>query len=229
MGLSWLVRGGGEIGDTRETQNLVGETPCGFESHPPHMRILVLGARGSVGSHIAEEARRRGHDVTAAGRDTLDATDPQSIARAADGHDAVISAVISRADPETVVRVVRALLAAGVPRTIVVGGAGTLETEPGKLVIDLDDFNPDYRAEAQAHLDALRLLDQAETRVDWTVITPPRKFDDSGRTGAYRTGGDALLLDAEGASRISLEDFAVAIVDEVERPAHSRTRFSVAY
>ena len=193
------------------------------------MKILVLGARGSVGSHIAEEARRRGHDVTAATRDTVDATDPDSVASAAAGHDAVISAVINRSSPETVVRVVQALLSARVPRVIVVGGAGTLETEPGELVMDLDDFNPDYRAEAQAHLDALHLLQQTETPVEWTVVTPPRSFDESGRTGSYRTGGDALLLDPEGASRISLEDFAVAIVDEAEQSANPRARVSVAY
>ena len=193
------------------------------------MKILVLGAGGSVGSHIVEEARGRGHDVVASTRETVDATDAESISHAAAGNDAVISAVINRSEPETVVRVVQALLAARVPRTLVVGGAGTLEAQPGRLVMDLDDFNPDYRAEAQAHLDALHLLRQPDTAIDWTVVTPPRSFDDSGRTGSYRTGGDELLLDADGASRISLEDFAVAFVDELERPAHGRARFSVAY
>jgi uncharacterized protein len=193
------------------------------------VKILVLGARGSVGSRIADEARRRGHEVTEGRRDTIDATDPESIGRAAAGHDVVISAVIDRSVPETVVRVARALLAASVPRVIVVGGAGTLQAEPGRLVMDLGDFNPDYRAEARAHLQALELLRAAHEPIEWTVVTPPRSFDDLGRTGSFRVGGDELLLDDEGRSRISPEDFAVAVLDEVEKRQCVRTRFSVAY
>lgn len=136
-------------------------------------------------------------------------------------------------DHRSCLDIVPALLAgvalARVHRLIVVGGAGTLEAEPGRLVMDLDDFNPDYRAEAQAHLDALNVLRTAETPVDWTVITPPRSFDGTGRTGSYRTAVDELLIDGNGRSRISLEDFAVAVLDEVEAERHPRARFSVAY
>jgi putative NADH-flavin reductase len=193
------------------------------------MRILVLGAGGAVGSHIADEAIRRGHDVTGAGREAV--RDADSLSAAAAGHDVVINAAFDRSRPESLLEILRALLGglprAGVERLILVGGAGTLEAEPGRLVMDLVDFNPDYQAEAQAHLDALRALMQAETPLDWTVITPPRTFDDSGRTGAYRTGGDELLLDDEGRSRLSLEDFAVAVLDEAETPRHPRARFSV--
>jgi uncharacterized protein len=231
--LSLRVRGGGETGDTREAQNLVGETPCGFESHPPHLKIPVLGATGGVGSHIVEEARRRGHDVTAATRDLVDATDAASIARAAAKQDLVISAVVNRSDPAMIVDVARALLAgldqAGTPRLIVVGGAGTLEVEPGMRVVDLPDFNPDYKAEALAHADVLELLRNTSTPVTWTVVTPPRSFDDSGRTGSYREAADELLLDEDGRSRISLEDFAGAILDEAESPRHPNARFTVAY
>jgi len=197
------------------------------------VKVLVLGARGGVGSRIVDEATGRGHDVTQGARDLVDVTDAGSVGHAAAGHDLVVNAAFDRARPESLLEVVRALLAgleeAGVPRLILVGGAGTLETADGGLVMDLPDFNPDYRAEAQAHLDALRLLRQSETQVDWTVITPPRSFDESGRTGAYRTAGDELLLDGNGASRISLEDFADAILDEAESPRHPRARFSVAY
>jgi putative NADH-flavin reductase len=193
------------------------------------VKILVLGAKGAVGSHLVEEAERRGHEVTRGGRETVDATDPESIALAAAGHDVVISAVIDRSAPDTVLRVARALLASRVPRAIVVGGAGTLEVGPGRRVIDLPDFNPDYRAEAQAHIDALELLRRAETPLDWTVITPPRSFDDSGRTSRYRVSSDEILYDEEGKNRISLEDFAVAALDETEHPRHARKRFSVAY
>ena len=197
------------------------------------MKVLVLGASGLVGSRLVDEARRRGHEVTAGTRELVDATDPDSVAEAAVGHDVVVSAVINRSAPETVLRAAQALLAgvgrAGVERLILVGGAGTLETAPGRYVMDADDFNPDFRAEAMAHLEALRFLQAADTPVEWTVVTPPRRFDERGRTGTYRVGGDQLLLDEEGLSRISIEDFAVAILDEAEHSRHPRERFSVAY
>jgi uncharacterized protein len=197
------------------------------------VKILILGASGTVGAHIAAEALRRGHDVTAAGRDDITATDAGGVAHGAAGHDVVVSAAFDRSNPEALLDIVRALLAglarAGVERLILVGGAGTLVAQDGRPVMDLDDFNPAYRAEAQAHRDALALLREAETRIDWTVITPPRSFADGGRTGSYRTGSDELLLDENGLSRISLEDFAAAVVDEAETPQHLRTRFSVAY
>jgi putative NADH-flavin reductase len=197
------------------------------------MKILVLGANGFVGSHLVEEAALRGHEVTPGVRGLVDATDPASVAEAAAGHDVVLSAVIDRSAPETVPRAVQALLAglerAGVGRLVVVGGAGTLETAPGRYVMGLDDFNPDFRAEAIAHLEALRALQAAETQVEWICVTPPRRFDDTGRTGSYRVGGDQLLVDANEMSHIAIEDFAVAVLDEAENPQHSRTRFTVAY
>ena len=197
------------------------------------VKILILGATGVVGAHIADEAVRRGHSVTAAGRDAVTATDADSVARTAVGHDAVVNAAFDRSNPGTLLDIARALLAglaqAGVGRLILVGGAGTLEAQDGRLVMDLDDFNPAYRAEAQAHGDALAILREADTPVDWTVITPPRSFDGTGRTRSYRTGRDELLLDENGLSRISLEDFAAAVVDEAETPQHLRARFSVAY
>jgi putative NADH-flavin reductase len=195
------------------------------------MRVLILGAGGGVGSHVAEEARGRGHDVTGAGRDAM--RDADAVAAAARGHDVVINAAFDRSRPDSLLEILQALLAglprAGVDRLILVGGAGTLEVEPGKRVVDLDDFNPDYKSEALAHADALALLRAADTRLDWTVVTPPRSFDESGRTGSYREAADALLLDADGLSRISLEDFAAAILDEAESPRHTRARFTVAY
>jgi putative NADH-flavin reductase len=195
------------------------------------MRVLILGAGGGVGSHIVEEARSRGHDVTGAGRDA--ARDADTVAAAAAGHDLVISAAFDRSRPDSLLEILEALLhglpRAGVGRLILVGGAGTLEVEPGKRVVDLDDFNPDYKAEALAHADALELLREADTPLDWTIVTPPRSFDDSGRTGSYREAAKEPLVDAEGLSRISLEDFAAAVLDEAESPRHRRARFTVAY
>jgi len=196
------------------------------------VKILVLGARGQVGSRIVAEARRRSHQLTAAGRE-VDATDATSTAAAAFGHDLVISAVINRRRPEMLLEVAHALLAglerAGAPRLIVVGGAGTLELAPGQRVLDAADFNPDYKAEAQALLDVLTILRGADTPVEWSYITPPRGLAPGERTGSYRVGGDAIFYDGEGKSRISMEDFAVAILDEAEHPRHARSRFSVAY
>jgi putative NADH-flavin reductase len=196
------------------------------------VKLLVLGASGAVGSRLVREALRRGHDVTAPSRDVVDATSADSVANAAAGHDVVLSAVINRSAPEMLLDVARALIEglerAGVPRLIVVGGAGTLELEPGRLVMDADDFNPDYRAEAKALLDVLHILREAETPVDWTYITPPRGLAPGERTGLYRLGGDRILYDAEGRNRLSMEDFAVAILDEAEEARHTRTRFSVA-
>jgi putative NADH-flavin reductase len=197
------------------------------------VRILVLGARGAVGSRFVQEALRRGHEVTEGTRDVVDATDAESVAAAAAGHDVVLSAVIDRSAPERLVDVARALLAglerAGAPRLIVVGGAGTLELEPGLFVLDSDDFNVAYRPEAAALLEVLRILQAAATPVDWSYITPPRGLAPGERTGSYRVGSDQVLVDQEGKSRISMEDFAVAALDEAERPQHTRRRFSVAY
>jgi putative NADH-flavin reductase len=197
------------------------------------VKILVLGAGGAVGSRLVQEALRRGHEVTEGTHDVVDATNAASIAAAAAGHDVVLSAVIDRSAPELLVDVARALLdglgRTGVPRLLVVGGAGTLELEPGRLVMDGDDFNVDYRAEAKALLDVLRILQAADTPVDWSYITPPRGLEPGERTGSYRVGGGQALFDAEGESRISMEDFAVAMLDEAEHPRHVRRRFSVAY
>ena len=121
------------------------------------MRVLILGAGGGVGSRIVGEARSRGHDVTGAGREVV--RDADTVAAAAAGHDLVISAAFDRSRPDSLLEILDALLhglpRAGVERLILVGGAGTLEVEPGKRVVDLDDFNPDYKAEALAHADAL--------------------------------------------------------------------------
>ena len=197
------------------------------------MNVLVLGARGAVGSRLVQEALRRGHEVTEGTRDVVDAASAESVAAAAAGHDVVLSAVIQRSAPELLLDVAHALLEglerAGAPRLIVVGGAGTLELEPGLLVMDADDFNVDYRPEAAALLEMLRVLEGANTSVEWSYITPPRGLAPGERTGTYRVGGDQMLVDGDGKSRISIEDFAVAVLDEAEAPRHIRRRFSVAY
>jgi putative NADH-flavin reductase len=109
-----------------------------------------------------------------------------------------------------------------------VGGAGTLEVAPGKALIDTPDFPEAYKREAAAggkFLDALR----SEREIDWTCLSPSAEFVPGRRTGQFRLGDDRLLVDASGRSWISMEDFAIALVDELETPKHCRRRFTVGY
>jgi putative NADH-flavin reductase len=212
------------------------------------MRIIVFGAGGNVGSRTVAEALERGHDVTAAVRDpeahdiegdgvtvvAADATDPASVAEAASGHDLAISTVGTdqgRA-PETLPAAARALLEglsrAGVPRLIVLGGAGSLEVAPGVRVLDEPDFLEEWKPDALAQAEALDLYRSATTDVDWTYVSPAAVLAPGERTGEYRKGEDRLLVDDEGNSAISMEDFAVALLDEAESAEHVRRRFTVA-
>ncbi|WP_411158107.1 NAD(P)-dependent oxidoreductase, partial [Streptomyces eurocidicus] len=117
----------------------------------------------------------------------------------------------------------------GGARLVFVGGAGSLRLPNGERVIDQPGFRDEWKPEASAHvelLDALRALPEG---VDWTFLSPSALFLPGERTGTFRLGGEDLLADAEGASRISGEDYAVALLDEVETPAHRRARFTVGY
>ncbi len=207
------------------------------------MNIALIGASGAVGSRVLAELLRRGHRVTAIARhpETLaaqpgvtplraDVTDAAGLGAglgaALAGHDAVVSAVrFSDSDPRVLIGAVEA---AGVPRYLVVGGAGSLEVAPGLRLVDAPAFPAEYKPEAlkgAAFLDALR----AETALDWVFLSPSALFVPGVRTGRFRLGGDRLLTDAQGNSTVSYEDFAVALVDELERPAHHRARFTVGY
>lgn len=203
------------------------------------MKIAILGATGRVGSRVADEALRRGHAVTAlarhagtlAARDRLvtrdiDAADGPAIVAAIAGHDAMVSAMPFRlADPEALVSLTKK---AGVPRLVVVGGAGSLFVAPGMQLMDTPDFPEAYRIEAAAGRDFLAVLNQ-EVELDWTFVSPSALLEPGERTGRYRVGKDDLLVDGSGRSWISMEDYAIALVDELERPAHSRQRFTVGY
>lgn len=200
--------------------------------------IALIGASGSAGSRILKELTDRGHSVTAIARnpDRIaalpgvtavkgDAMDKDALAPLLSGHDAVVSAVnFVSSDPKTLIEAVRA---SGVKRYLVVGGAGSLEVAPGQRVIDLPDFPDAYRPEASAGGVFLAQLQQ-ETELDWTFLSPSAEFVPGERTGQFRLGKDTLLSNDEG-SRISFEDYAVAMVDEIERPAHTRQRFTVGY
>jgi putative NADH-flavin reductase len=142
------------------------------------------------------------------------------------GHDAVVHAVKFKSTDANAV--IGATKKAGVPRLLVVGGAGTLEVAPGLQLIDTPDFPESYKGEAFAGRDFLNAL-RAERDLDWTFLSPSAEFAPGKRTGKFRLGGDQLLTDENGQSRISMEDFAIALVDELEKPRHSRRRFTVGY
>lgn len=202
--------------------------------------IAILGITGRAGSRIAAELLSRGHTVTGVARDTgkapaqagltlksADASQADALAPLLRGHDAVISSTRFAGGPDAAT-VIAAARRAGVPRLLVVGGAGSLEVAPGQALVDTPEFPAAYKAEALAGRDFLETL-RAEKDLDWTFLSPSALFEPGERTGQFRLGGDRLLADAQGASRISMEDFAIALADELEQPKHSRQRFTVGY
>lgn len=203
------------------------------------MNIAIIGATGNVGSRILEEALRRGHSVVAIARDasklaardkvtprSADVKDTASLAAAVRGADVVVSS--GRFASFTAADLLPALKQAGVKRLAVVGGAGSLEIAPGKALLDTPDFPAEYKPEASAGRDFLNDLRQ-ERDIDWTFLSPSALFVAGERTGTFRLGRDQLLSAADGKSWISYEDYAVALLDELEQARHVRARFTVGY
>ncbi|MEO3791672.1 NAD(P)H-binding protein [Nonomuraea sp. B10E15] len=212
------------------------------------MRITLFGAAGAVGTRTLAEALSRGHDVTAVVRDPArrplphsgakirrgDASDIGDVAALSAGQDLVISATRPGPGREHELVTAAESLLAGVSvtgvRLLLVGGAAGL-TVPGTgglTVVDAPDFPPSWRPIAlacEAQLAACRTA----PRADWTYLSPPALLEPGERTGRYRLGADELLVGADGRSVISMEDLAVALLDEAERPRHRRRRFTVAY
>jgi hypothetical protein len=212
------------------------------------MKIVLFGATGMVGSRIAAEAAARGHDVTAVSRsgaqpDTTgdvtptaaDARDREQVAALVENADVVAAALVpprDGSDPRAPFVALYEDFLAGVgagggPRTVIVGGAGSLRVAPGTRLVDTPGFPEMYKSEALAHADVLDVLRaNAATLPMWTYISPAPQVGPGERTGGYRVGvGDDLLPHAES---ISAEDFAAAFVDELESGAHPRQRLSVA-
>lgn len=202
-------------------------------------QIAILGGTGNVGQRLVAEALRRGHAVTVIGR-KVPATLPEGVtfvegdvttgtealAKSLAGTDVLISAArFADVGAEPVLALVRT---AGIPRLLVVGGAGSLEVAPGVRLVDTPEFPAAYKSEALPGADFLDTL-RGVTDVDWTFLSPAAMFGPGDRTETFRLGGDQLLMDAAGESRISYEDFAIAMLDEVDTPRHSRARFTVAY
>jgi uncharacterized protein len=206
------------------------------------MRILLIGASGMIGSRIAAEARGRGHEVTGVTRSGKDGTtvaeasDAPAIAALAAGHDVVVFTVAMReleAPLEPLLAagrgVFEALRTAGVRRLVVIGGAGSLEVAPGVRLIDTPEFPEIYKPEASAHAELFDVIRAEAGDLDWTYVSPAAVIQPGERTGAYRRGGDQLLTDAEGNSEISAEDFAIGVVDELEKNEAIRKRITLAH
>jgi len=202
------------------------------------MKVALIGASGQAGSRLLAELARRGHQVTAIARHPEkiaaasgvtakkgDVYDKAGLASLLKGHDAVISSVhFTASDPHILIEAVHA---SGVKRYFVVGGAGSLEVAPGKRLIDTPEFPAIYKAEAAKGAEFLDLL-RGIKDLDWTFLSPSAMFVPGERTGKFRLGKDQLLANDKGSS-ISFEDYAVAAVDELEKPAHVRERFTVGY
>lgn len=203
------------------------------------MKIVVLGASGRAGSEIVKELASRGHQVTGVARHPEkiptaaninavagNVNDPASLKPILSGADAVVSAIMFvDTKPDQLIDLVKS---AGVTRYLVVGGAGSLEVAPSVKLVDTPQFPEAYKAEANAGTVFLERLKQ-ETELDWSFLSPSALFDGSQRTGQFRLGTDQLLSDASGNSAISFPDYAIAMVNEIEAPAHSRKRFTVGY
>lgn len=210
------------------------------------MDVVVLGASGTIGKAIVQEALKRKHEVTAAVRNpesvtleherlhitTVDVLDPASVAAAISGHEEVISAygpaLGQEKDLITAAKaIVEGMQEAGLHRLLVVGGAGSLKTETGELLMDTANFPAEIRPLAEAHAEAYEIY--KNTELDYTYASPAALVQSGRRTGQFRIGLDRLILDENGESMISVEDFAVAMVDELEEGNFSRERFTVAY
>lgn len=216
------------------------------------MSIVVFGASGNIGSNIRKEALSRNHRVTAVTRSSnlepaerltalkADIADPEEVAKISAGHDAVISAYSpglrrhSAEDAGVLIENAHASLfegvkRAGVRRIIIVGGVGSLQASPGVDVVDSDFYPADHKAHTLRNREILRSLKRGEHDLDWTYVSPPLSIKAGESTGRFRLGEDALLRDDTGESRISEADFAVAILDELDKGQFIRRRFTAAY
>ena len=207
------------------------------------MKVVLYGATGKAGSRILKELTDRGHQVTAVARDIRglpagverkqdDLSNVDAMAAIISGADAVVSAYAPPADDTDALigvteRQIAAVKKAGGPRLIVVGGAGSLEVAPGVSLLASGHLPEAWIPIASSHERALRLLEASD--INWTYFSPAAYFEPGQRTGNFRRGTKQLISDEKGQSRISMEDYAIALVDELEKPAHERARFTVGY
>jgi putative NADH-flavin reductase len=212
-----------------------------------YVKIALFGASGNIGRRIAAEALRRGHVITPIARtkkkividgkemniikgDILVSAEIKNLVKE---HDLVINATgPGQGDPQSIIAATRSLFEgmkkSGVRRLIAVGGAGSLKVTNSIDLVDTPQFPSSWKNVALAHRDALKIY-RAEKELEWTYASPAGFIEPGKRTGKFRWGEDALLTDEKGESRISMEDFAVAVLDEAEQARHIRKRFTVAY
>ncbi|AUG75336.1 NADH-flavin reductase [Kitasatospora sp. MMS16-BH015] len=213
---------------------------------PSPLRLTVFGAAGAVGSRVVAEALARGHAVTAVVRSPGslaalpagvvgrlgDAADAAAVAELTAGQDVVVSATRPAPGREPELAAVTGAMLTAVARTggrlLLVGGAASLLVD-GTELMDTADFPPELRPIAAACRTQWEACRDTGAAADWTYLAPPAELAPGARTGRYRLGRDELLTDAAGRSAISMEDLAVALLDEAERPRHGRARFTVAY
>lgn len=213
--------------------------------------VLLIGATGFVGSAVLNELVSRGHKVTAVARNLEkltknelvtpakeDVAHVEAIAKLAEGKDAIISAYnpgwtnpdIATLITENYPKILEAAKESGVKRLLIVGGAGTLFCAPGLRVVDSGAIPAEImggvRPLGDFYLNTLR----NEGDIDWVFFSPAGTFDQEGqKTGKYRLGKDELIVDANGNSHISVQDYADAMVNELEVPAHHKERFTIGY
>ena len=209
------------------------------------MNVVVYGATGNSGSEIVKELLKRGHKVTGIARNveklkglpevvakTDDLSNADTVASIIKGADVVVSAYQPPADnTDKLIDVtklqIEAVKKAGGARLIVVGGAGQLEVAPGVTLIKSGYLPAEYLPIAISHEKAAEVLKEAD--INWTYIAPAAYFVPGDRTGKYRTGTNNLVSDEKGESKISFADYAIALVDEIEKPKNERALFSVGY
>jgi len=213
------------------------------------MKVAIIGASGQIGAFIRDEALARGHYVTAIVRhpEKIPTQDPHLTIVEADvlkdkveelvkGHDAVISAYnpgwsnpnIYNEQIEGYEAIINGVKKSGIKRLLAVGGAGSLEVAPGVQLLDRAGFPEQVKKGVLATRETLYML-KKEEGLEWTFLSPPGSIAPGERTGHYRVGKDQLLKDEKGESKISTQDYAVAMLDELQNPQHIRERFTVAY
>ncbi len=207
------------------------------------MNVVLFGATGNAGSRILQELISRGHHVTAVARDISklppsvtakqdDLSNVDTIASIIHGADAVISAYAPPQDNTDALlgvteREIAAVKKAGNVRLIVVGGATSLEVAPGVTLLPSGHLPAQWLPIATSHEKALKMLEASD--INWTYFSPAAFFEPGQRTAKFRLGTNTLIADSKGDSRISMEDYAIALVDELEKPAHLRARFTIGY
>lgn len=205
------------------------------------MKIAIIGATGNVGLRLVNEALDRHHAVSGIARDPAklpartglsatvgDASKPDQLVPLLKGHDVIISSLRFQSPSPTPQQLIDLVRRSGVKRYLVVGGAASLEIAPGQILLNAPNFPPAYKPEAtagKAFLDALREVED----LDWTFLSPSAFFGPGERTGKFRLADNTLLTAADGKSSISYEDYAIALLDEIEKPKHIRRRFTVGY